>query len=203
MDDPKVYDVNGAARDLAWLAAQYDGCHIERGPAGTAFRIVTIQVTEGPAAFVAQVLGATGAPLMSQPVAFSWPSLSLPSGELPDLSGCGAPKIWTARGVYQRTDGNGLTGFGLGTSYGPFYQGWVISPSRPSDCIVGSGMKGGTNHRGPLRVTWQLLDDAPVVVNPPPPPGPGPNPTPVTGDLAETNALLREIRDVLKGAFNR
>jgi hypothetical protein len=156
-----VYDVNGAERDLAWLAQAYDGCRVEEAMIEgyeKVFRIVAIFVTEGPATFKAEVRNLQDQPHSGQPVAFSWPSLEEPDPELPDLTQSGAPIVWTSRGVNQRTDGGGLTGFGLGQAYGPLYQSWVISPSTPSDCIVGAGMKGGTFHRGPLHVVWALRE---------------------------------------------
>ena len=73
---------------------------------------------------------------------------------------------------------------------------WGVTPLGRADALVGVGLP-YNNHVSTFAVFRAY--DAPVV-NPPPP---GPNPTPVTGDLAETNALLREIRDVLKAAFNR
>lgn len=154
-----IFDLDGTKKSEAWLAEQYDGCHVQLGPAkeGLVFRIAAIYVTEGPALFKAEVRNEEGSAQTDQPVAFSWDSLSNPSADLPDISNCGAPKIWTKRAVVQRVDGSGTTGFGLGPTYGPVYQSWVISPSAGSDCIVGTGMKGGTNHKGPLHVVFQLV----------------------------------------------
>jgi hypothetical protein len=156
-----IYDLDGSLKTEQWLASNYDGCRIVRGNAfnDKIFRIVAVYVTEGPAVFKAEVRAESGIPQVGQPVAFSWPSLENPAPDLDDMSQCGAPKIWTIRAKHQRVDGSGYTGFGLGPVYGPFYQSWVISPSSGSDCIVGSGMKGGTVHRGPLHVVWQLMDE--------------------------------------------
>jgi hypothetical protein len=156
-----IYDLDGSLKTEQWLAENYDGCRVEKGAAfnDKIFRIVAIYVTEGPAAFKAEVRSLSGIPHADQPVAFSWPSLQNPAPDLDDISNCGAPKIWTKRAKHQRTEPTGYTGFGLGPTYGPFYQSWIISPSAGSDCIVGTGMKGGTNHRGPLHVVWQLTDE--------------------------------------------
>lgn len=154
-----IFDLDGTKKDEAWLAEQYDGCHVQLGPAkeGLVFRIAAIYVTEGPALFKGEVRNEEGSAQNGQPVAFSYPSLTDPNHELPDISKCGAPKIWTVRAVTQKVSGDGTTGFGLGSTYGPFYQAWVVSPSAGSDCVVGAGMKGGTDHRGPLHVVWQLV----------------------------------------------
>jgi hypothetical protein len=189
-DMTKVYDVGGAERDLAWLAANYDGCHPEyvkdkmnvSGYSHT-FRLVAIYCTEGPATAKGEIRDANGQPKSGNFVVLSWPSLANPSGDLPDLTGSGAPYVWTARGVAQATDGGGMTGFGLGQAYGPLYQMWVLSPSTPSDCLVATGMKGGTVHRGPLHAVFAYT---PTGVNPPPPPGPDPEPP---DDLARLVAL--------------
>lgn len=156
-----IYDLDGSLKTEQWLADNYNGCRVARGSAfnNKIFRIVAIYVTEGPAAFMAEVRNLVGMPHSDQPVAFSWPSLENPSQELDDMSNCGAPKIWTIRAKHQRTEPTGYTGFGLGPAYGAFYQSWIVSPSAGSDCIVGTGMKGGTNHRGPLHVVWQLIDE--------------------------------------------
>ncbi len=175
----RVFDVDGTERSLAWLAQQYDGCHPEYAAgkinlAGFAryFALVAIYVTEGPAVCKVEIRGETGEKLR-HPACLSWPSLAAPDPGLADLSGSGAPVLWTRRGVAQFTEtSTGVTGFGLGPSFGPLYQAWVISPSAPSDCLVGAGMKGGTDHRGPLFGVFQLTPTA----------GAG-EPSPATTDL--------------------
>ena len=74
--------------------------------------------------------------------------------------------LWETRAIHQFTDSNGYTGFGLGTgSYikdvaegGP-HTIWVLSPSLSSDGLTGVGMLGGTNHRGPLSLVFQIDRD--------------------------------------------
>ena len=170
----RVFDVNGEERSLAWLAQEYDGCHpefvasrLDMTSYARYFALAAVYVTEGPAVCKVEVRGDAGEPLR-QPVCLSWPSLADPDHGLQDLAGSGAPFLWTRRGVAQFTETpTGVTGYGLGSAYGPLYQGWVISPSAPSDCLVGAGMKGGTNHRGPLHAVFQLTATGGAVVDPP------------------------------------
>ena len=190
----RVFDVDGTERTLNWLAVNYDGCHPEYaedkisldGYSHT-FRLVAVFCTEGPATAKGEVREANGAPKAGIYVVLSWPSLSSPANDLPDLTGSGAPYTWTSRGIYQTTDASGVTGFGLGGSYGPLYQMWVLSPSTPSDCLVMTGMKGGTNHRGPLHAVFQYTaNSAPPPVEPPP-----------SGDLGAVVEELRQINATL------
>lgn len=158
-----VYDVNGEARDLAWLAANYDGCHPEyasdkidvSGYSGY-FRLAAVYCTTGDALAKVEVRNSDGTAREGNWACMSYPSLENPDGSLADLTGSGAPYVWTARGVAQQVSTTGFTGFGLGPSYGPLYQMWIVSPSAPSDCLVGAGMKGGTNHVGPLHPVFVL-----------------------------------------------
>ena len=48
-----------------------------------------------------------------------------------------------------------------------FYSTWVLS-SAPSDCLTKTGMKGGTEHAGPLHAVFVLT---PVNSDPDPDPG--------------------------------
>ena len=88
--------------------------------------------------------------------------------------------------MIQRTEASGVTGFGLGGAYGPFYSTWVLS-SAPSDCLTKTGMKGGTPHNGPLHGVWILT---PVGM---------PDPDPIPGDplilvtLARIEARLNAL----------
>lgn len=170
----RVFDVGGVEKDTTWLAANYDGCHpeyvahhVDLARWERYFALVAVYCSEGPAAAKVETRDAAGAPLGGVYGCMSWPSLASPSPDLQSLANSGAPHLWTARGVPQRTDAGGVTGFGLGSAYGPLYQMWIVSPSTPSDCLVGAGMKGGTNHRGPLHAVFQL---APTTVTPDPPP---------------------------------
>lgn len=161
----RVFDIDGTERDLAWLSSNYDGCHpefvsdkIDISAWERYFKLVAIYCTTGDAITKVEVLNETGAPMNMIWACTSWPSLASPAADLDDLSSSGAPYIWTSRGKVQRTDERGITGFGLGTAYGPFYQMWIVSPSTPSDCLVMSGMKGGTPHNGPLHALFQLTE---------------------------------------------
>ena len=44
---------------------------------------------------------------------------------------------------------------------------WVLSPSLKSDGLAGVGMLGGTNHEGPLSLTFQITNGDPVTPEPP------------------------------------
>lgn len=155
----KIFDLDGTERSAEWLAANYDGCAVL--PANTegaseVWRLAAVFVTEGPALFKAETRRKAGpnvVPATYQPVAFTWPSLTVPSQDLAALPS--NPHNWSDRGVLDRTNADGLVGFGLGPVYGPFYHAWVFS-SVPSDCLTKTGMRGGTNHRGPLHGVWAL-----------------------------------------------
>ena len=158
----RVIDLNGTERDLDWLADHYDGAAVLPARVGEtdrqAWRLDAIFVTSGPAVFKAETR-APGGIVSDQPVAFTWPTLESPSGDLPLLPA--GRSNWAARAVAQRTDGGGMTGFGLGSHYGPLYHAWVMS-SAPSDCLTNVGMVGGTNHEGPLHGVWSLTPVTPV-----------------------------------------
>lgn len=170
----RVFDIGGAEKDLDWLAANYDGCHPEfvsdhldlsRWP--KYFRLVAVYCTAGVVSTKIEARDLTGAPMTGIWGAFSWPSLALPDGGLDDLTGSLAPYIWTARGKTNRTNAEGVAGFGIGTKFGPLYQSWIVSPSTPSDCLVAAGMKGGTDHHGPLHAVFQLNPIVPADPVPP------------------------------------
>jgi hypothetical protein len=116
----------------------------------------------------------------------SWASLAAPDPSLDNLSGSGAPYVWTTRGKVTQTNNEGIAGHGIGTFFGPFYQMWIVSPSTPSDCLVMAGMKGGTNHFGPLHAVFQLT---PVDVT-----VPDPDPDDVDGDFLKAVALALVTR---------
>lgn len=174
---PRIYDIDGTEKDAAWLASTWDGCEVLPAviPAGVTeyWRLSAVYCTTGPATLKAEVRRDATTPAGGQPVVATWPTLDNPSQDIDTLPV--NPHNWAARGVIQRTEGNGITGFGLGggkkhdeegreveevTTYGPWYHMWVLS-SVPSDCLSKTGMKGGTNHSGPLHGVWILTPVSP------------------------------------------
>lgn len=159
----RVYDIDGTEKDLAWLAEAWDGCEVLPArilPGDTEYwQLVAIYCTTGPAVLKAEVGRNATTPAGNQPVVLTWPNLTNPSGDLETLPT--SQHNWAQRGVTQRTEGSGITGFGLGSTFGPFYHAWVQSGA-PSDCLSKTGMKGGTNHNGPLHGVWMLTEVAPV-----------------------------------------
>lgn len=159
VDNTRVYDLDGTERDEAWLAQEWDGCRVLRAPAEPGqlvWRLVAVYVTEGPALIKAEVRGEVGEARSGQPVALTYPLLERPDAGLTDLRESGAQDLWSARGAVLRTNADGLAGFGLGGAYGPLYHVWVVSAGAHADCLTLTGMRGGTNHRGPLHAVWQL-----------------------------------------------
>jgi hypothetical protein len=164
----KVYDIDGTEKDEAWLAETWDGCRVLKAhiPTGATeyWKLVAVYCTTGPATLKAEVRR-DGHQADNQPVVATWPFLENPSQELDTLPA--NQNNWAQRGVIQRTEASGLTGFGLGggkvydekgkevETYGPWYHMWVLS-SAPSDCLSKTGMMGGTNHDGPLHGVWVL-----------------------------------------------
>lgn len=165
---PKVFDVSGTERDMAWLREKYGNVTFLDAGDGRKFALIRVDETEGNALIKVLVLDEKGLPQVSQPVANHWPDKTLP-----DLRGGDIKTLWHDRACVQNTDVNGLTGFGLGSgsfirdlSIGGPHTLWILSPSLPSDGLAGVGMLGGTNHMGPLFLTFQIVDEAP---QPPPP----------------------------------
>ncbi len=158
----EVYDKNGVRRDWEWLLAEHGSIvHLKAGPAPK-FALARIDETEGPAVLTVRVVDEDGNPIVDQQVINHWPDPTLP-----DLTGGGLRTLWYPRGIVQRTDRDGFTGFGLGggsfvkdpQAGGP-HTVWVGSPTYPSDGISGIGMKMGTNHRGPLHLTFVLVRES-------------------------------------------
>ncbi len=162
----RVFEANGTERNLEWLADRYDGCTVLPARTGEAdtkkwqLDAIYINTSEpgikAPALFKAETKR-DGQPVSGQPIAFTWPTLANPAQ--PDDNMKTLPpgqNNWAARAVVQRTDGGGITGYGLGQHYGPLYHAWVMS-NAPSDCLTGTGMKGGTDHHGPLHAVWSLV----------------------------------------------
>lgn len=158
-----VFDRFGNRKSWQWLVEEYGPIsYLDAGPPPK-FALARVEETEGPAVIKVRVCGKDDRPIVDQPVINHWPD-----PELPDLTGGGLVTLWHLKGVVQRTDRNGFTGFGLGP--GSYYnpareQGahtiWVGSPTYASDGITGIGMKAGTNHRGPLFLTFVLDEEGP------------------------------------------
>lgn len=156
----EIYDMHGERRDMDWLQRTYGGkiTFLNAGP-GRKFRLVRIDETEGPATLKVRVLNEQGEPHVGQPVANFWPDLS----QMTDLRNKGLATLWQNFAIHQSTGGDGFTGFGLGRGdyIGDLAKGgehtvWVLSPSLASDGITNLGMLGGTEHRGPLFLTFQI-----------------------------------------------
>lgn len=194
---PEIYDKNGVRRDEAWLRQKYGNVQFLDAGAGPKFRLARVDETEGPAVLKVRLLNQQGLPHSSQPVANHWPDNSLPY-----LGDSGLQSLWRDRAIYQNTDGAGFTGFGLGTgSYianlqegGP-HTVWVLSPNLASDGISGLGMLGGTNHAGPLFITFQIGEDAPPPTPPPPTPPPPAPPPPEPGSVSN-EALMAKLEQI-------
>ncbi len=154
-----VYDKSGQKRDLPWLEATYHAKLLDVG-AGPKFRLVRVDETEGPAVFIAQVRNEQGNPLPDQPVANHWPGVEN-DAKAKDLSTGGLKSVWMSHAIVQNTNPNGDTGFGFGGGSvirddgGP-HTIWVLSPSLPSDGLTRIGWLGGTTHRGPCHLTFQI-----------------------------------------------
>ena len=93
-----------------------------------------------------------------------------------------------ARALVQTTDNRGLLGFGLGAGshirellLGGPHTLWLVDQDLPSDGISGVGMLGGTNHHGPLTLTFRATK------------GTGPAPAPPVGPADATAQKLEEI----------
>ena len=169
-DKPVILDKDGNQRDWAWLQEQYGNVRLLAAVGYPRFKLVKIQETEGPQLFQVDLLNQHGIPHTGQPVCLSWPSLANPSFDIPEI-GEGSKSMYAPRGIVQWTE-NGTTGFGLGRdSYtkdyavgGP-YSAWVLSPSTYSDCLTGVGWQtrpAYSNHKGPCRLTFQIVE-APAI----------------------------------------
>lgn len=157
----EVFDHNGQSRDLAWLEQTY-GARFLDGGSGAKFKLVRIDVTDGPAVFFVQVFDKNGTNKVNQPVANSWPGVEHDEKGV-DLQG-GSRSVWQRFGIIQRTSVVGDTGFGFGGGSVIREQGgphtlWVVSPSLPSDGLARVGWLGGTNHRGPCRLTFREVEE--------------------------------------------
>jgi hypothetical protein len=155
---------------MNWLRGKYGNVQFLDAGTGGKFELARVDETMGTALIKVLVLGENEQPAQGQPVANRWPDPSLP-----DLTGSGSQTLWHDRAHVQNTDANGMTGFGLGggsyiadLSVGGPHTLWVLSPTRPSDGLSGVGMLGGTNHAGPLSLTFRVVDqDTPPTPAPP------------------------------------
>jgi len=152
----RVFDINGREQSWDWLADRYDGCTVlpaRLNGEPEAWRLQAIFCTTGPAVLKIEARNSRGQAADNQPVVMTYPSLSNPDPGLDDLTAYS--NRWSDRGKVHRTNLDGVFGYGLGGAYGPVYHAWVLS-SAPSDLLHRTGMKGGTNHEGPLHGVWQL-----------------------------------------------
>ena len=159
----EVFDRNGLPRDLAWLETTYRTKVLDAG-AGPKFALVRIDETEGPAVFMVQVRNVDGRSHTGQPVANHWPGVQ-DDEQAKDLRGQGLKTIWQSHAIVQQTNAGGDTGFGYGGGSVIHAEGgphtlWVLSPSLPSDGLARMGWLGGTDHRGPCRLTFQIVAEA-------------------------------------------
>ena len=190
---PQMYDMHGIERDMDWLRSKYGNVRFLDAGSGRKFKLTRVDETTGSALIRVLALDQAGRPVQGQPVANRWPDSSLP-----DLTGSGSKTLWHNRAHVQNSDSNGLTGFGLGSgSYiadlgegGP-HTLWILSSAVPSDGLTGVGMLGGTNHDGPLSLTFQVSDEG----SPPPPP---PSRDPVMNRLDEVVERLEIIQGDLR-----
>jgi hypothetical protein len=174
-------------RSFSWLQSTFGSGVRVLTPSNptTLFRIVRIDCIEGPASVMAIVLDRDGKPISEQPVAESWPDPANPAGpdELTSYFGPvsapigGLKSAWSERAIVQRTGSNGDTGFGFGGGFvihdnkGPGTL-WVLSPTYPSEALTGIGWLGDSNHWGPNKVYFQIVDTVPdESTNPPTDPG--------------------------------
>lgn len=198
---PQIYDAEGGLRDLTWLRANYGDLQFLSGGHGPKFVLSAIRETKGPSAIVVLVhrlQNGSRVPMLTQPVANYWLNMRLdPDNSSIKSLGPELKSRYQNVACVQYTDGvESSTGFGMGggsyytptvSQRGP-HTVWVLSPSYPSDGVLGLGMLPGTNHWGMLRVEFELREEA----SQPPEPEPEPEPEP-----AELLQLLRHIDQTL------
>ncbi len=190
IESVKVYDLRGQERDWAWLRDKYGRIELLDAGDPPKFALVRIDETKGPAVIKVRVIDQNGAPIARQPVINHWPD-----PKLPDLTAGGFRTLWHDRGLPQHTNPEGFTDFALGP--GSFIRDkeaggphtiWIGSPSYPSDGVEGVGMLGGTNHMGPMSLTYVLITDP--IVKPSPPPG---SQTEILEELRAIRAVLEQL----------
>lgn len=161
----RVYDKSGMPQTWEWLRAKYN-VELLRATTGPAFLLSEVRETEGPSVVIVKLQNEAGLPISNTLIALSWPDapedLTVPAAQV-------FKSVWRPRAAVQVSDGGGQTGFGLGTGsyYDPRVSGgphvvWVLHDQFESDGFAGLGMLPGTNHMGPLRLTFTLRNLAPV-----------------------------------------
>lgn len=192
----KVFDLNGAERDLAWLQANYGARVAACGDAGPHFEVAEVRIQEGPAVVTVEVRDEAGGRLPNFAVAWHWPNAPhdlTQAAYAPFLTRFKSPVDiqWTAAP-------NGDTGFGTGPGayiQGPIADGgahatWVLSDQYRSDALDRIGQLGGTEHRGPNKVVFRLVSGTPAD-----------DPADGGDGLEALRVLLTDIRDLIKAGF--
>ena len=188
----KWYNSDGVEQSEAWAVEKYGVQFLDAGP-GKKFKLVRVhEVTDGNVNVVVNVFNEAGGPQDGQPVAQSWPTLDIPSGDLPLCKG--SQSCWSVRCMVTDTNGNGVVRFTfghtgiIGGDGGPFAY-WVLSPSLKSDGLAKVGWLGGTNHHGMLHLVFRIVDDGD------PDPDPDPDPEPETGQRQRVLSKAEKIAD--------
>lgn len=196
----QVIDMHGNERDLQWLRDTYKVEVLDAGP-GPKFKLVRVEEVEGPAVFMVQVRNREGGAQVSQPVANHWPGVEAAENAR-DLRNSGLKSLWRNHAIVQTTNSNGDTGYGYGGGSVIHQDGgphtlWVLSPSLPSDGLARVGWLGGTNHRGPTRLTFQIVDAEQPGDDQPTPGGDGDTPAPTADLAAKLEAIHRDLRRLM------
>lgn len=184
---PRVYDVDGNEKNWAWLVAKYHCALLDAGEVAK-FKLVRIDEAKGPAVYTVQVRDVRGNPQPDQPVARWWPGVADADGVLKLLD---HPELKTRLRdycIFQKTTSGGDTGFGYGSGSVIHDDGgvdllWVLSPSLPSDGLDKVGWLGGTDHLGPTKLTFQIIEPGSVT----------PDPEPGESDITSDKAFVREL----------
>lgn len=197
----QVIDIHGNERDLQWLQDTYKVEVLNAGP-GPKFQLIRVEEVEGPAVFMVQVRDRAGRAQVNQPVANHWPGVET-ADNARDLRNADLQTLWRNHAIVQTTNSNGDTGYGYGGGSvirqdgGP-HTLWVLSPSLPSDGLTRVGWLGGTNHRGPTRLTFQIMDAEQSGEDEGPEGGDESGPTQPTADLvAKLDAIHRDLRRLM------
>jgi len=192
----KVFDINGAERDWAWVVQEFGDLDVRLADAvevdGTmqVVRLVEVREEIGPASCTIKLLNLDGAPVQSIAIAWYWPGAPI----IPDT-----PPVtsrWEERADIGFTDAAGTVGpvMSVDGYYDPRYQigpygAWVLAPAHPSDGLFGLGMIAGTEHRH-LNPTFQVV----IVGDEPPTP-----PTPEDDALERIADACERIAEILAG----
>ena len=105
----RIFDVNGAERDAAWLLERYGPVNVRPSTAFGAFRVLELRESIGPAVYLVKVLDEDGSPMANVEVARHWPYRD-ENPELPTLP----VNEYFKTGVYGRTKEDGTIGFATG-----------------------------------------------------------------------------------------